>query len=467
MKNKTKLIGGLILGAVMSLTACGNKGNGTYIDPTKRQVLFEFLKAGLGTEVYENLARAYMDTHPDVQIQCIANAEINATVELNLQQGNQVSDIYCIRDINKIKRFYAQDYLVDLTETYDSEIEDGKKLSEIMDQSALNYSNYNGHYICIPEYVNVNGFVYNKKLFDQYNWQVPKTTEEMATLCEKILSDTKGKVKPFIYCKDAQGYIYYLLNGINASYEGIANMDKIYEFENADVFKPSNRTGKLYALKTMQDWFTVENGYVYDKSATTGNINAQRMLINGQAAMMLNGSWFENEMSRFITPDNELAMFMVPEYSVGGVIQRATGYTSDGEKGVVHSEYTANYIVPKQGANNADAIDFLKFISRKDMCELYTKTCNSVRPFDYNKDSSSETYKDMSAFGKSILDMANNNTLYVPVSTNPLAISGKISFWPMNDGDAYHMNRLLSVKETPEKCLELEYERAKTVLPAA
>ena len=30
--------------------------------------------------------------------------------------------------------------------------------------------------------------------------------------------------------------------------------------------------------------------------------------------------------------------------------------TLSDEKGVVHSEYTANYIVPKQGANNADAI---------------------------------------------------------------------------------------------------------------
>ena len=48
---------------------------------------------------------------------------------------------------------------------------------EMIDESAANYSNYNGKYICIPEYVNVNGFVYNKKLFDKYGWTIPKTTE--------------------------------------------------------------------------------------------------------------------------------------------------------------------------------------------------------------------------------------------------------------------------------------------------
>ena len=335
-----------------------------------------------------------------------------------------------------------------------------------MDPEAVEYCEYNGHQLCVPEYTNVNGFVYNKKLFDQYHWAVPETTEQLVTLAQQILADTSNRVKPFIYCgNDADGYLYYLLNSINASYKGLANMKEFLKFESAENFKPDKQVGKRYALECMKEWF-LENKdpqYIYGGSIGLKSMDAQQALLQDKAAMMLNGSWFENEMANFLDENNDIAMFRVPEYSVGGVVQREEGYTSSGGKKLLQCEYTANYFIPTAAANQADAIDFLKFINRSDMCILYTKTCNSIRPLAYDKDPSSSTYASMSNFGKSVLNIANTNYLYVPSTKSSLALQGKISLWP-NPGDPYHYKALLRDNETPNDCLTREYNFAKSAI---
>ena len=453
---KAKVFTFLGLVTAMLLTGCTK-------EDSSKIIKFQVLKAGLGTEVYEKLASAYQEEHPGVKVKIIFNYDVNADVDKHLTTG-KCSDIYSIRDISAIKRYYAKGQIIDLKDVvYNAEIENGKTLLDLIDSQAANYCEYNGHYICVPEYVNVNGFVYNKKLFDQYGWEIPNTTEEMQELAERIIRDTGDTVKPFVTCNAADGYFYYLLNGIVTSYQGIANMDKIYEFENAEIFNPANRTDKLYALQTMKNWYLEGNNLVVKGSIGYDHIQAQTALLDGKAAMMLNGSWFENEMSAYIDySKHDLGMFRVPEYSIGGVVQHAEGYTTEGDKKIINCEYTANYIIPSAAANREGAIDFLKFINRSDMSILYTKTCNTVRPFNYNKDSSSADYAGMRSFGKSVLDMANNNTSYVPVSKSQLVISAGISFWPLT-GDNYHIKAMLRNNEEPIDALRREYNYAKTL----
>ena len=432
----------------------------------RRVVKFEVLKAGLGTEVYKNLERAYEAEHPDVNIKCIFNYQVNEEIGARLDSGSNLADLYSIRDLSTIRDYYILGKIRDLTDIYDQEIENGKTLRQLMDPEAVEYCEYNGHQLCVPEYTNVNGFVYNKKLFDQYHWAVPETTEQLVSLAQQILTDTSGRVKPFIYCgNDADGYLYYLLNSINASYKGLANMKEFLKFESAENFKPDKQVGKRYALECMKEWF-FENKtpqYIYGGSIGLKSMDAQQALLQDKAAMMLNGSWFENEMANFLDENNDIAMFRVPEYSVGGIVQREEGYTSSGGKKLLQCEYTANYFIPAAAANRADAIDFLKFINRSDMCILYTKTCNSIRPLAYDKDPSSSTYASMSNFGKSVLNIANTNYLYVPSTKNSLALQGKISLWP-NPGDPYHYKALLRDNETPNDCLTREYNFAKSAI---
>ena len=449
-----KLFG--LLGLVMTLVVTGCNG----VTSNKNVIKFQFLKAGLGLEVYEKLAKAYEAEHPGVTVKLIPNYDVNADVDKHLTTGN-CSDIYSIRDISAIKRYYIKKQIIDLKDVFDSEIEEGKTLKSMLIDSALNYAEYNGAYICIPECINFNGYVYNKKLFREKGWEVPTTTEEMKTLMDKILTDTAGKVYPLTTCSAADGYFYYLLDGINDGYEGLANLEDIYKFDTPEIWNPANRTGKRYALQTMRDWYLADNGYVPRGALGNDYIDAQKDVVNGKVAMMLNGSWFENEMSPYLKPDSELGMFKIPEYSEGGTIRHAPGYTTEDNKSVIGCEFLASYIIPTKGKNREGAIDFLKFISRTDMCELYTKTCNSVRPFKYNLDSSTETYKDMSSFGKSVLDIAKNNAAFVEYSKSQMVVAEGLSFWPAADGDPYHIKAMLQNGASIDDRLNVEYQAAK------
>lgn len=450
MKKALSLLG---LVTALLLTGCNSSSD-------KNVIKFQFLRAGLGLEVYEKLAAAYEKEHPGIIVKLIPNYDVNTDVDKHLTTG-KCSDIYSIRDISAIKRYYIKNQIIDLKDIFDSEIEDGKTLKSMLTDSAINYAEYNGAYLCVPECINFNGYVYNKKLFKEKGWEVPTTTEEMKTLMDKILTDTAGKVYPLTACAAADGYFYYLLDGINDGYEGLANLDTIYKFESAEIWNPANRTGKKYALQTMRDWYLEDNGYVPRGALGNDYIDAQKEVVNGNVAMMLNGSWFENEMSPYLKPDSELGMFKIPEYSEGGVIQHAPGYTTEDNKSVIGCEFLASYIIPTAAKNREGAIDFLKFISRTDMCELYTKTCNSVRPFKYNLDSSSETYKNMSSFGKSVLDIAKNNAAFVHYSKSQMVVAEGLSFWPAKDGDPYHIKAMLQNGATIESRLNAEYDAAK------
>lgn len=453
-----KVIGLLALVSAMLLTGCDTSSG------SKNVIKFQFLKAGLGLEVYQKLAKAYEAEHPGVQVKLIPNYDVNADVDKHLSSGN-CSDIYSIRDIGSIKRYYVSKQIIDLKDVvYNAEIEDGKTLMDLIDPSAASYSEYNGAYISVPEYMNVNGFVYNKKLFQQYGWEIPTTTEEMLLLCQRIVNDTNGQTKPFVTCASADGYFYYLLNGINSAYEGLKNLEDIYKFDTPEIFNPVNRTGKLRALETMRAWYLEGNGWVVKGSLGYTHIQAQTALLENKAAMMLNGSWFENEMAAYINPEiDEMAMFPVPEYSEAGEAVHNTGYTINGGKRIINCEYTANYIIPAKAKNKEGAIDFLKFINRSDMCELYTKTCNSVRPLNYNKNSADSTYSSMSTFGKSVLDMANNCQSFVPVSKSQYVITAGLDLWPL-DNDKYHIKAMLTNGEDPVARLQKEYELAKKII---
>lgn len=423
----------LTAACIMGLTACGGNGSSSADNDNRRILKWEVLKAGYGTEVYEKLAEAYMAEHEDVLIKINFNPSITDTTASRLESNTNVSDIYSFKSMESIKRWVAEGWVEALDDVYDSELSTGKTIRESMTGNAEEASSYNGSAYAIPEYVATNGFVYNKTLFDEHGWKVPKTTTELDKLCRQILEETNGEVSPIVYCGGAaDGYLYFAVENWVYEYEGITNMDKFYAFEDAEVFNPNNFKGKAYALQNLQKFFFDEGNYTMAGSSGMTHIVAQTKLIQGEAAMMLNGSWFENEMSSVLeqNPETEMAMFALPEMSdASGNVLHADNYTTENDKTVIQADYGSYYFVPSAADNKEDAKDFLKFLSEPEACEIYTKYSKAIRPFDYDLSSDAEAYADMSTFGKSVLDMADSHYLYAKNVTNPIAIKGLTGFW--------------------------------------
>lgn len=438
-------------------TACGTSSNGD--DSDGRVVKWEVLKAGYGTVPYEKLADAFMEKYPDITVKITFNPNITSTTAARLESKTNIADVYSFASLSSIKRWAAQGWVEPLDDVYDSELSNGKTVRETMTGSATNVCTYNDTAYAIPEYVSISGFVYNKSLFDKYNWEIPETTADLDKLCKQILADTENKVTPLVYCGGAAGgYIYYATNGWYSQYEGISNMDKFFTYESPELFKPSNSKGKMYALQNVKRFFFDQEDYVMAGSEGMTHIVAQSKLIQGEAAMMLNGSWFENEMATILkeNPEIELGMFAVPQYSnANGEPLHADGYTTVDDKRVLSVGYGSFYFIPSEASNKEDAKTFLKFLSEPEACEIYTKYTNAIRPFDYELSSDAECYANMSSFGKSIMDIAQQCYLYVPNSTSLISIKGFIGFWPRGSQPEFNIRDGV---ETVNQTLENDYQ---------
>jgi ABC-type glycerol-3-phosphate transport system substrate-binding protein len=193
---------------------------------------------------------------------------------------------------------------------------------------------------------------------------------------------------------------------------------------------------KKLALDNVEKFLTPGNGWCYEKSRTEYFMDAQRKIIKGECAMMLNGSWFENEMHTELSDekyaDVEIGMFPVPEMTDGvGNVLHAEGYTTVDNKRVLTSSFGAYYFIPANAPNKETAKDFLLFLSSEEACVEYTKYSNAVRPFTYNYGTSSAVYGEVSKFGKSVLKVASENYLYAPVYESVLGVIGKGRLWAL------------------------------------
>lgn len=67
-------------------------------------------------------------------------------------------------------------------------------------------------------------------MFDEFGWKVPETVSELKTLCETIVSDTKGSVAPFVYPgKVSGGYWGFHRHQLVAPSYGRKENDRIHE----------------------------------------------------------------------------------------------------------------------------------------------------------------------------------------------------------------------------------------------
>lgn len=430
----------------LSTAACGGGGGLLgggddeleLIQTGGREVVFEFLEAGFGKNPYIAIANGYMERHPDVQIVLYPNREIVGTTSNNLSSNTGVSDIYSYPYGNVMKTWIAEGWMEDLSALCQEETIDGRTMMESMTGNAAKSVSLENKVYAIPEYTNVTGFVYNMDLFEQYGWEVPQTTYELEQLCQRILADTNGKVAPITWCKEADGYLYFAVENWITQYEGVKNMDKFHEYSSIETYAVEDNehgsvgTAKGLALENLVKFFLPmkEGGYAYDESRTTNNTDAQCKIIEGSAAMMLNGSWFENEMQLYLQDEN-IGLFAIPEMSDAvGTLLRSSTFESTDNKRVLSADYGAYYFIPTMAPNKEDAKDFLLYLSSEEACALYTQYSNAVRPFIYDTSESSELYGKVGSFGKTILSIADKFEIYSAASQSELALKGKGGLWP-------------------------------------
>ncbi|MBQ8685477.1 MAG: extracellular solute-binding protein [Clostridia bacterium] len=242
-----------------SLTACGGTGE-SYdpLDPDQIKVVVSNL--GFGTDQFFAIAEAFENTHPGKTV-VVEETILSDALISQLEAGSFIGDI-CMFSDDALWKKWRSGIMTQLDDVV-SATPDGeeKTVGQKTDQTLINgYKVADGHYYSVP-WINENtSYVYNETvlntLLGENAWELPKTTEELFVLCDRI--------------QDAGGYgfvwndAYFGVGAYQAQYNGLETNNRFNQGE--------------YWDETAQAWRLSDAENVQCYAMNEGNFRATKIL---------------------------------------------------------------------------------------------------------------------------------------------------------------------------------------------
>ena len=275
-------------------------------------------EGGYGVGWLDNVIKGFKAKFPNVKVSYKASSERQVVVG-EITAGSDKYDLYFNEsDLFTINGFKPQEALEPLDDVYSYKwTGEDRTIAEKMDDSFLSFYKIGEHQYMINQYAGCWGFAYNIDYIGDD--EIPVTTEELKSLCVSL--KTNGITPLIFFEKSYWDYAYY---NWFAQYEGREAFDlyqigKIINGENQAVYDPSAAypIGELKALQVCEDLLWLPYGNIAEQSTGYQFIVAQKKLLDGDVAMMFNGSWMLNEMQDLYPEGkgNEFRIMKVPVIS--------------------------------------------------------------------------------------------------------------------------------------------------------
>lgn len=376
MKHPFKKIGSLLAVTVMvmgSLVGCsstegdkkdeGAKGEAASgkIEGKLDVAVFE---GGFGTAFWEEAEKKFEEKYPDVDVVLNSSPNIGDVIRPQIASGNSPDFIYhSAQNAQSVAKALIKDKnLADLSDVFekpapgeDKPIKD-KMMEGFLDKpSCAPYED--GKVYLAPLYYNVTGLWYNKALFEEKGWEVPKTWDQFFELGKKAKAEG---VALFTYQGQSPGYLEAIVWPAIASYAGEDAVKDIFDFKEGAWDKPEVKEALANIEKIGKD------GDLLKGTVAMNHIQAQTAHLKGEALFCPNGNWYEGEMKDAIQEGWEWG-FMAPPASKEGSDQFV-------------STMIEEMYIPKNSDNIETSKEFMRFLYSDEMVEANAKLNQAVVP---------------------------------------------------------------------------------------
>lgn len=399
--------------------------------PNPRTLTVYYYKGVYGSKWIEDIAGAYRAKHPDVTIILKGDQNLDKKAGGILESYNDEPDILFLPNTNW-EVWASKGYLDNLTDLFNSKV-DGKTLKSKIVPDYLTHCTYGGKYWAVPWEDGVTGFVYNKTMFSQNGWQVPKTMQEFYALLPKIKA---AGIVPIAWDGADIGDWGNIVEDWWAQAEGRGGMETYLRLSSPGVYQ---QNGRADALMLYGDIVSDKSNGMQN-AITANRSNSFGLFFSSKAAMLPGGSWTECEAGSQIPRGFEMGLMRAP----------AVGGAKDPDIDVAAAGGFA--VVPQASQHASIAKDFLRFMSSDAMLDLYTRDTSSPRPFIYD----TEDVEGLSDFGRSAMDIFRDDDSLYMFSSNPLYYD-VFGDWPAT-GAPYV--QIYSGLTTPEMAVEENYNYA-------
>lgn len=284
--------------AAAAITGCGSakpeEGKGTDADTevkeerTVKVMTIWNEDAQGGTQTLKALSDEYCADHPEISVEIEVVAQTDMPSKLSvLAASGELPDLFIATDGSQSGIFYEQGLIKNIDEFLEeNNIKD--IISDTTRQGLINIQTSSSEELyTLPTEQNIEGFWYNKKMFEENGWKVPETMEEFMVICE----DAKSKgiqalavdgVDKFYFSRLWGGYVNSKL-GTDALIKANAG-----EMSFCDP-------AFLEAYQWVADLNL--NGYMGQGVTTIDSSTMNGLFLTGGAAMEYNGSWFTSNLN--------------------------------------------------------------------------------------------------------------------------------------------------------------------------
>ncbi len=296
--------------------------------------------------VFEQLEEEFNATHEDIQLKIESPNDAMTILKTRFTREDYPDIIGIGGDIN-----YS--YFVDAEILMD--ISDYQGLSSIKSSyvdilEGLEFVPTEGTY-GVPYAANAAGVLYNRDMFKEHGWEIPKTWDELIALCEEIQSDG---ILPFYF-------------GLKDTWTCLAPWNALaVDLADADICKQVNRGEATFtdayrevAEKTMELLKYGEDGpfaYGYNDACTA--------FARGESAMYTIGSYAVPQI-KSVNPDMNIDSFVMPG-------------SNNKEDNVLNSGVDLQFCVTSECKNKEAAYEVLDFLLEHDNVQAYLDNQNAV-----------------------------------------------------------------------------------------
>lgn len=378
-------------GAVFSGCAKVQKTNTSANDTAAKQILnIAVFQGGYGREVWDTLASKFEEENKGVTVNITANPKLGDVIRPQIMSGNPPDFIFlsATNESGILQSLIQDKALANLDDVFTDDLK-SKFIDGILNTPTV--SPYgDGKIYSAPLSYSTMGLFYNKKLFADNNWQVPKTWDEFFALGDKA---KKKGIALFTYAaSNAPSYNEIVINPAIASAAGGQALQDCFGYK-AGAWSSDAVKKVLGVYKKIAD-----GGYLLNGTLAMTHTQSQEQFLQNKALFIPNGNWLESEMEKTPRADGfEYGFTGIPTFS-------------ETDQKYVWSNIEEMYIPSK--AKNIDlAKKFMKFLYTDESIKILAEKAGFIPPIkgaaDLTKDS----------FSKSVYETYNiSNSGYIPVT---------------------------------------------------
>lgn len=364
---KKRIISTMLASLMIASGLVGCGGNSEALNKTDEKNVLKIaaFEGGYGKVYWEKLKENFEKSHEGVKVELTTASNLEEVIRPQIQSGNIPDLVYLStgRPDALTETFIKDQSLSDLTGVLDKKVpgEDmtvrEKILPGFLDTSATNPYGDGKTYLA-PLFYSPTGLFYDKNLFKEKGYEIPKTWDEMFALGDKAKNDGLS-----LFTYSTSGYFDCVIPSLLAAAGGLDLVNGAYNYKE-NIWTSKEAKQALGVIAKIKDYLEPS---VIANANNQGFTKNQQLILDDKALFIPNGNWLPDEMKDAPRTEGfEWGFMPYPAFENG------------------KEEYSVSFLeqmyIPKEASNKELAEEFMAYMYSDEAVKIIAENAKAIVP---------------------------------------------------------------------------------------